>query len=78
MKVLLENESAYYCFCTDTRLDLLRREALKIQQVPKYDNRCRYLTKEEIQEYLDKGRQYCIRFKVSEKFALLYENYSIV
>ncbi|XP_076246773.1 putative glutamate--tRNA ligase, mitochondrial isoform X2 [Calliopsis andreniformis] len=62
---LLSNESAYYCFCTESRLDLLRKEALKCRQVPKYDNRCRHLTKDEVKEKLNKGQPYCIRFKLS-------------
>lgn len=41
---LLENGSAYHCFCSERRLDLLRKEALRTRQVPKYDNRCSHLT----------------------------------
>ncbi|XP_076280884.1 putative glutamate--tRNA ligase, mitochondrial isoform X2 [Lasioglossum baleicum] len=62
---LLSNQSAYYCFCTESRLQLLRREALKCRQVPKYDNRCRHLSSDEIKEKLNKGHPYCIRFKLS-------------
>ncbi|XP_076381070.1 putative glutamate--tRNA ligase, mitochondrial [Megalopta genalis] len=62
---LLSNQSAYYCFCTESRLQLLRKEALKCRQVPKYDNRCRHLSSNEIKEKLDKGHPYCIRFKLS-------------
>jgi len=61
---LLENGSAYYCFCTEKRLDLLRKEAMKCGQVPKYDNRCRHFTKDEVKEMLRKNLTYCIRFKV--------------
>lgn len=38
---LLETGHAYHCFCTERRLELLKKEALKTRQVPKYDNRCR-------------------------------------
>ncbi|XP_076663157.1 putative glutamate--tRNA ligase, mitochondrial [Andrena cerasifolii] len=62
---LLSNQSAYYCFCTESRLQLLRREALKCRQVPKYDNRCRHLSSDEVKEKLNKGQPYCIRFKLS-------------
>ncbi|CAK9823898.1 Probable glutamate--tRNA ligase, mitochondrial [Anthophora retusa] len=61
---LINNGSAYYCFCTENRLQLLRREAIKCGQVPKYDNRCRHLTDDEIKAKLDKGNPYCIRFKL--------------
>lgn len=61
---LLDNGSAYHCFCTERRLNILRRDAVKLQRVPKYDNRCRHLTPEEVKEKLKSGIPYCIRFKV--------------
>lgn len=62
---LLENGSAYRCFCTERRLDLLRKDALRTRQVPRYDNKCRHLTPEQLQQHLDKGTPYCIRFKLT-------------
>ena len=41
IKQLLESGHAYHCFCTERRLELLRKEAIKTRQIPKYDNRCR-------------------------------------
>lgn len=38
---LLETGQAYHCFCSERRLDLLKKEAIKTRQIPKYDNRCR-------------------------------------
>lgn len=65
MERLLENGSAYRCFCTERRLDLLRKDALRTRQVPRYDNKCRHLTPEQLQQHLDKGTPYCIRFKLT-------------
>ncbi|XP_032664901.1 probable glutamate--tRNA ligase, mitochondrial [Odontomachus brunneus] len=62
---LLDNGSAYYCFCTEHRIELLRKDALKRRQVPKYDNRCRHYSKDEVKEMLRKKSTYCIRFKLS-------------
>lgn len=39
VNVLLENGSAYHCFCTERRLELLRKEAVRLQEIPKYDNK---------------------------------------
>ncbi|XP_044726635.1 probable glutamate--tRNA ligase, mitochondrial, partial [Chrysoperla carnea] len=64
IKILLENKSAYHCFCTDRRLNLIRREALKAREIPKYDNRCRYLTDAQVTDKLNKGEKSCIRFKL--------------
>lgn len=65
VKVLLENETAYRCFCSSRRLEMIRKEALQARLVPKYDNRCKHLSKEEIQDNLRKNKPFCIRFKVN-------------
>ncbi|XP_050595217.1 probable glutamate--tRNA ligase, mitochondrial isoform X5 [Bombus affinis] len=62
---LINNQSAYYCFCTENRLQLLRREAIKRGEVPKYDNRCRHISNDEVKAKLDNGSPFCIRFKLS-------------
>lgn len=49
---LIDNGHAYYCFCTERRLELLRRDALRANDIPKYDNRCRHLTPEKVAEKL--------------------------
>ena len=41
VKVLLNNGSAYPCFCSEKRLDLMRREAARTRSQSKYDGRCR-------------------------------------
>ncbi|XP_067645801.1 nondiscriminating glutamyl-tRNA synthetase EARS2, mitochondrial-like [Eurosta solidaginis] len=61
---LLENGTAYRCFCTERRLELLRKEAMRTRQVPRYDNKCRYLTPQQIAVLLAKNTPYCIRFQL--------------
>ncbi|XP_040151005.1 probable glutamate--tRNA ligase, mitochondrial [Anopheles arabiensis] len=67
VKKLMEDGRAYYCFCTERRLELLRKEALRLRQVPKYDNKCRHLTPGQIAERLAKNDKFCIRFKLASK-----------
>lgn len=67
IKTLLENKTAYYCFCSENRMNLLRREAVKNGHVPKYDNKCRHSTDSEVNEKLRNGVPYCIRFKVHSR-----------
>lgn len=64
IQTLLENGSAYKCFCSDTRLDLLRKDALRRRETPKYDNKCRSFSVAKIEEFEKQGRPHCIRFKV--------------
>lgn len=66
METLLNNGMAYRCFCTERRLDLLRKEALRHRQVPKYDNKCRTLNKEDSDLLLSLGKKFCVRFKLTD------------
>lgn len=61
---LLRNGAAYKCFCTEDRLELLRREALKNREIPRYDNRCRHLTNDQVEKNVASGIPYVVRFKV--------------
>ncbi|KAF5295425.1 hypothetical protein FQA39_LY13086 [Lamprigera yunnana] len=65
IKVLLDKKLAYRCFCTNKRLDLLRVEALKMRQIPKYDNRCKSLSEEDLNKKLKKNEPYCVRFEMT-------------
>ncbi|XP_071950131.1 nondiscriminating glutamyl-tRNA synthetase EARS2, mitochondrial-like [Antedon mediterranea] len=66
INILLKNGSAYRCFCTPQRLNLLRKEALKNRQVPRYDNRCNALTADQIKQKMEAGETYVVRFKLPE------------
>jgi glutamyl-tRNA synthetase len=65
--ILLNNGAAYRCFCSERRLEMLRKTAIKERQIPKYDNRCQHFSDEEVKERLKRGEMYCIRFKVCYK-----------
>ncbi|XP_059490310.1 probable glutamate--tRNA ligase, mitochondrial [Neocloeon triangulifer] len=64
-QILVDSGFAYPCFCSEKRLDLLRKEAIRMREIPKYDNKCRSLTKEEAQQKINSGHPHCIRFKLS-------------
>ncbi|RVE75888.1 hypothetical protein OJAV_G00003560 [Oryzias javanicus] len=63
---LVESQHAYYCFCSPQRLELLKKEALRVGQTPRYDNRCRHLQAEQVQEKLVQGQPHVIRFRLEE------------
>ncbi|KAF6736425.1 putative glutamate--tRNA ligase, mitochondrial [Oryzias melastigma] len=63
---LVESRHAYYCFCSPQRLELLKKEALRVGQTPRYDNRCRHLQAEQVQEKLAQGQPHVIRFRLEE------------
>lgn len=61
---LLDNGSCYHCFCTERRLKLAKREAAARGEVATYDNKCRHLTKDEVEEKISQNLPSVIRFKL--------------
>ena len=59
-KMLVEKGEAYYCFCTQERLDSLKK-TVDGQEIMVYDKHCLNLTKEEVQANLAAGMPYVIR-----------------
>ncbi|KAL4624397.1 putative glutamate-tRNA ligase, mitochondrial [Arapaima gigas] len=65
-ETLVSTGNAYYCFCSPQRLDLLKKEALRSRQNPRYDNRCRHLHPDQVAERLGSGEPHVIRFRLQE------------
>jgi len=65
-KRLLDNGSAYRCFCTAAELDERRREAETRKEAFRYDGRCDRLSPEEIERRVAAGMPFVIRFRVPE------------
>ena len=65
---LLSEEKAYPCFCSSDRLDEMRQEQQKNKQAPKYDRHCLSMSKEEVQEKIDAGEKYVLRFRIPEGY----------
>ncbi|XP_032419693.1 nondiscriminating glutamyl-tRNA synthetase EARS2, mitochondrial [Xiphophorus hellerii] len=61
---LVESGHGYYCFCSPQRLELLKKEALRAGQTPRYDNRCRHLRADQVQEKLAQGAPHVVRFRL--------------
>lgn len=58
---LVEMGKAYYCFCTEERLNELREEADLLKVPFLYDGHCKQYTKEEALEKIQNGESYVIR-----------------
>lgn len=63
-KQLLEDKKAYYCFCSQERLEKLRDEQRSQKIPPKYDGLCKSLSTREIEEKLSGGDSCVIRLDV--------------
>lgn len=62
-KELIDKGEAYYCFCTQERLDSLK-QSVAGKEISIYDKHCLNLSKEEVEENLAKGIPYVIRQNV--------------
>ena len=59
-KKLVEKEEAYYCFCTQERLNSLKK-TVNGEEIMTYDKHCLRLSKEEVEANLAAGLPYVIR-----------------
>ena len=58
--MLVEKGEAYYCFCTQERLESLKK-TVNGEEIMQYDKHCLSLSREEVEENLKKGMPYVIR-----------------
>lgn len=63
---LIENDHAYYCFCTQERLNQVRADQQAKKMLPRYDGHCRQLELADIKKRVEAGDNYVIRLKVPE------------
>jgi glutamyl-tRNA synthetase len=61
---LLEQGRAYYCYCTQEELAERRREAMQAGKAPRYDGRCRHLSRDERNRLEQEGRRPALRFQI--------------
>lgn len=61
---LVQEGSAYYCFCSAERLENVRQEQQKEKRQPKYDRHCFALTRDAVHTKLQQGMPYVIRLRV--------------
>lgn len=63
---LIASGKAYYCFCSQERLDEVRKEQTALKKPPMYDRHCRHLTKAQADTEMEKcraeGRNPVVRF----------------
>ena len=61
---LFQGGKSYKCFCSEERLENLRKEQLSKGKMPRYDGRCRTLSEEEVGRMESSGLRPAIRFRV--------------
>jgi glutamyl-tRNA synthetase len=61
---LLDDGTAYRCFCTPDEIDARRREAEAAGEAFKYDRRCDRLPPDEVMRRVNAGMPFVVRFRV--------------
>ena len=64
---LVAEGKAYYCFCTEERLEALHAEQRANGEMTHYDGCCRDLPEEEVRQRLAAGEPYVIRQKIPKE-----------
>lgn len=64
---LLEEDRAYYCFCSEEELEAQKEYQLSIGEAPHYSGKCANLPKETVEKNLADKKKSAIRFRVPAK-----------
>jgi glutamyl-tRNA synthetase len=67
LKKLLDENKAYYCFCSENDLEAQRQYQMSIGEAPHYDGKCANLPGGEVEKRLKEGRPSVIRFRIEQK-----------
>ncbi len=67
IKSLIDQDKAYYCFCTPEELEAKRQDQMSRGEAPKYDGKCSKILKEKAEERIKRGESFVIRFRVTPK-----------
>lgn len=64
----------YPCFCSEEELQNEREQALLHGDMPHYSGKCRHLTKEQQQQYLQEGRLPVLRFRIPDDRTIVFDD----
>jgi glutamyl-tRNA synthetase len=74
IQTLLDKGLAYRCYCTLEELEQMREAQKAKNLAPRYDNRHRNLTPEQIAEFEAQGRKPVIRFKIDDGREIVWQD----
>lgn len=73
-QILVDKGCAYYCFCSQKRIDEVRKEMKKKGQPPMYDGYCRKINPQEAKKRVERGEKYVIRLKVPKNKTIIVDD----
>lgn len=72
---LLNEKKAYWCFCSETELSIIRKTQLSQGIAPRYPGTCRHLTPEQAAEKKAKGHIPALRFKIPDNETIEFDDF---
>jgi len=73
-KILVDKNKAYYCFCSQERIDSVRKEMQKKKQPPMYDGHCRKISLQDAKKRVDQGEKHVVRLKVPKNKTIVVDD----
>lgn len=71
---LIASGHAYYCFCTQERLDEVRKQRQQAKLPPGYDGTCAHLSAEDVAARLARGDRSVVRLRMPEAGSVSFED----
>ncbi len=71
---LIEENKAYYCFCTGEELELMRKESHARGETGFYNRKCLQLSQADREKLLASGRKPAVRFKVPDHYKVQFDD----
>lgn len=72
---LIDQKQAYWCFCSETELSIIRKSQLSQGVAPRYPGTCRHLTPEQIEQKKAKGIVPALRFRIPDNETIVFEDF---
>jgi len=63
LEKLLEEDKAYYCFCSEEELEAQKERQIREGEPPRYTGKCRNLSEKQVEKNLEEGKSGVIRLK---------------
>lgn len=72
---LIKSGRAYWCFCSEVELTIVRKSQLSAGQAPRYPGTCRHLTESQIAEKRAKGLVPALRFRIPDNETVSFTDF---
>ena len=72
---LIEQQQAYWCYCSEVELAIARKSQLAAGMPPRYSGTCRHLTEEQRAQKAAKGQPPALRFRIPDNETIEFDDF---